>query len=45
MNTTRRDLSWEGDEIILKVKVSHVELVSVSEREKIIFVAIIDDEG
>jgi hypothetical protein len=45
MNATRRDLSWEGDEISLKEKVSHVELVSVGEREKIIFDVISDDEG
>jgi hypothetical protein len=35
----------EGDEISLKTKVGHVDLVSVGEREKIIFDALGDDEG
>jgi hypothetical protein len=36
MNTTRRDLSWEGDEISFKEKVGYTDLISVVEREKIV---------
>jgi hypothetical protein len=45
MSATRRDLSWEGDEIGLKMKVGYVDLVSVGEREKIIIDVLDDDEG
>jgi hypothetical protein len=33
MNATRRDLSWEGDKIGLKMKVGYVDLVNIGKRE------------
>jgi hypothetical protein len=45
MSTTRRDLSWEGDEIGLKTKVGYIDLIDVGEREKIIINEVDDDEG
>jgi hypothetical protein len=45
MNATRRDLSWEGDEISLKVKVGYVDLINVGEREWIVFDVLDEDEG
>ena len=45
MNATRRDLSWEGDEISLKVKVGYAELINVGEREQIVFNVLDEDEG
>jgi hypothetical protein len=36
MSATRRDLSWEGDEISLKVKVGYADLINVGERKKIV---------
>jgi hypothetical protein len=44
MNATRRDLSWEGDEISLKVKVGYADLISVGEREWIVFDVLDDDD-
>jgi hypothetical protein len=45
MSAIRWDPSLEGDEIILKTKVGHADLVIFGEREKIIFYALGDDGG
>jgi len=45
MNTTRRDLSWEGDEISLKVKLGYANLMNVGKREWIVFDVLDDEEG
>jgi hypothetical protein len=45
MSATRRDLSWEGDEIGLKTKVGYADLINVGERERIVLDALDDDEG
>jgi len=45
MSTTRRDLSWEGDEIGLKMNVGYAKLVSIGQMENIIINALGDDEG
>jgi hypothetical protein len=45
MNTTRRDLSWEGDEISLKAKVGYADLIIIGERKRIVLDVLDDDEG
>jgi hypothetical protein len=45
MSATRRDQSWEGNEIGLKTKVGYDDLISVGERENIFINALDDDEG
>jgi len=45
MNTIRRDSSWEGEGISLKVKVGYTDLFNIGEREKIIFDVINENEG
>jgi hypothetical protein len=42
---SKTNLGQEEDKISLKVKVGHTNLVSVGEREKIIFDALGDDDG
>jgi hypothetical protein len=32
MNTTRRDLNWEGDDIILKVTMGYADLINIGKR-------------
>jgi hypothetical protein len=36
MNATRRDPSWEGDEIRLKTEVGYTDLTNIGERENVI---------
>jgi hypothetical protein len=45
MNATRRDLSWEGNEISLKAKVGYADLINIGERKQIVLDVLDDDEG
>jgi hypothetical protein len=36
MNATRRDPSWEGDEIRLKTEVGYTDLINIGERVLVI---------
>ena len=45
MNATRRDLSWNGDKISLKVKVGYADLIIIGERKWIFLDVLDDDEG